>query len=85
MIDGGIRIPLLPKKGLLNIADMYCNIEICPNLKCKFVIPTIKLLSFKIFMNGKWYNPASGLFVFSREIKITVKIDKIKILMKSFL
>ena len=85
MIDGGIRIPLLPKKGLLNIADIYCNIEICPNLKCRFVMPTIKLFSFKILMNGKWYNTEYGKFVFSREIKITVKIDKINILIKSFL
>ena len=42
-----------------------------------------------MLINGKWYNPASGLFVLSKEIKITVikdiKSKNIKSFLSSFL
>ena len=38
---------------LLNPASKYCNIEVWPNLKCKFADPNMILFSFKILMYGK--------------------------------
>ena len=42
-----------------------------------------------MLINGRWYNPASGLFVLSNEIKITVikdiKSKNIKSFLSSFL
>ena len=49
-IAGKIKIPLDPIIILLNIAEEYCKIDVCPYLKCKFVTPIIKLFSFKIFI-----------------------------------
>jgi len=43
------------------MAFKYSKIEICPNRKCRLLRPNIILYSCKIFINGKWYNPASGV------------------------
>ena len=46
---------------LFEIADKYWIIDMWPNLKCRFAMPTIIFSLFKIFIYGKWYNPESGL------------------------
>ena len=51
--------------------------DVCPNLKCKFVNPIIVLDSLIICMNGKWYKPASGLNSLSNMIKKRTNIETI--------
>ena len=77
MDTNGNKIPLFPKKKLLFNADEYWIIEICPYLKCKFVSPKIIFSLFIIFVNGKWYNPASGLYTVSRRIKKKQNKDEV--------
>ena len=84
IIAGGIIIPLSERKEFLKIADKYWIIDMCPNLKCKFDSPIIILFSFKIFMNGKWYNPASGLLTLFKIINIEDKLEMSNILKKVF-
>ena len=44
-------------------ADKYCKIDIWPNLKFKFETPNIIFSSLSRFIYGKWYKPASGLYI----------------------
>ena len=50
--------------------DTYCMEEIWPNLKWMFVIPKIIFSVFNMLINGRWYNPPSGLFELSSIIVI---------------
>jgi hypothetical protein len=52
-VAGGINIPFSVNIKLLNIAERYCKIDICPNLNCRFAEPIIKLYSFNILINGR--------------------------------
>ena len=80
----GTLILLSPNIELLNIAEKYCVIEICENLKWILPDPTKILFSFKMLINGKWYNPASGLFTFDKQINKNDKNETIKILNNNF-
>ena len=51
----GSKIPFFKKIKLLNIAEVYWIIEICPNRKWIFDNPKMILWSLIIFINGKWY------------------------------
>ena len=79
------KIPFSEKIWLLNAADRYCSTDVWPNLNSKFAEPIIILLSLIMLINGKWYNPASGLFVLSKYIiKELIKPNNIEISNNSF-
>ena len=80
-----IRDDLIDNIELLNIAEKYCVIEMCENLKWILPDPIKILFSFRILINGKWYNPASGLYTFDKQINKNDKNETIKILNNIFL
>ena len=62
----------------------------CPNLECILPRPIIILCSFKKLTYGKWYNAASGRFIFAYtsnkvEIIAMMKLYFINFLLKNFL
>ena len=61
-------MPFSVNNSLLKAADKYCIIEVWPNLKCIFADPKIILNSLIIWINGKWYKPASGRLELSNTI-----------------
>ena len=75
-------IPLILKIRLFVNADKYCKIDIWPNLKCRFEAPIMIFSSLSRFIYGKWYKPASGLymllFVISKKIINAEKEQNIK-------
>lgn len=76
----GNNIPWSLKITLLKPASKYCNIEVCPNLKCRLADPKIILFSLSILIKGRWYRPASGLLTLSKLInkaKNTENINEI--------
>ena len=77
----------MPNIKLFVNADKYCKIDVWPNLKFKFETPNIIFSSLSRFIYGKWYKPASGLyillFVISKKIiKAEEEQNKIKFLIK---
>ena len=66
------------------MADKYCIIDICPNRICKFDSPIMILFSFKICTYGKWYNPASGLFILLNAINKKTQKEENNKKLKSF-
>ena len=48
--------------------------DVWPNLKCKLLMPIIILLSFSMLTYGRWYRPASGLLIVSKDIVSTKSI-----------
>ena len=77
----GNKTPLSFKIELLKIAEIYCNIEFTPNIGWRDAAPEIILNSFKIFVKGKWYHPASGLYTVSNDMKIVTKIETKKLIL----
>ena len=75
----GIEIPFSVKTMLLKPAAKYWRTEVWPYLNSRFADPKINLESLIIFIKGRWYNPASGLFEFSKffdnsKKKLNVKV-----------
>lgn len=81
----GTLILLSPNIELLNIPEKYCVIEMCENLKWILPDPIKILFSLRILINGKWYNPASGLFTLDKQINKNDKNETIRILNNIFL
>ena len=52
-IASGIVMPISLKIKLLNIADVYCKIEVAPNTGFNVTTPEKILNSFRIFIYGK--------------------------------
>lgn len=61
IIKFGKKIAFSEKNELLKTDDTYCKKDVKPYLECKLFNPIIILFSFKLLINGRWYNPASGL------------------------
>ena len=80
----GIEIPFSVKTILLKPAAKYWRIEVWPNLNSRLADPKINLESLIIFIKGKWYNPASGLFEFSKTLSESL-LMKLKLIFLKFL
>ena len=79
----GIEIPFSVKTILLKPAAKYWRIEVWPNLN-SVADPKINLESLIIFIKGKWYNPASGLFEFLKTLLESL-LMKLKLIFLKFL